>query len=182
MMMMTIKPKFISASFVAALILMQGSTAFAQLIEALDLLVIGNDGKEIGSAELRSGGTGIVMRIELNAGALTPGWHGMHFHAVGDCSDTDKFKNSKAHVNHTGAPHGLLNPRGPEAGDLPNLWAAADGSANAEIASPLVGLTQGANALRDSDGSALIIHAREDDHWSQPIGNAGDRTSCALIK
>ena len=36
--------------------------------------------------------------------------------------------------------------------------------------------------LLDADGSALVIHANPDDHSSQPIGGAGDRVACAVIK
>jgi Cu-Zn family superoxide dismutase len=36
--------------------------------------------------------------------------------------------------------------------------------------------------LRDADGSALIVHANQDDHVSQPIGGAGARIACAVIK
>jgi len=83
-------------------------------------------------------------------------------------------------VNHDQSKHGLLNPDGPDEGDLPNLYAAQDGSANAEVWSetPL----NGEGGLKDGDGSALIIHANEDDHTSQPIGGAGDRVACAVIK
>ena len=37
-------------------------------------------------------------------------------------------------------------------------------------------------ALRDADGSALVIHASPDDHMSQPIGGAGGRIACAVIR
>jgi Cu/Zn superoxide dismutase len=79
------------------------------------------------------------------------------------------------------AQHGLLNPEGPEEGDLPNIHAAADGSANAELSSESI-MLMGPQGLKDSDGSALVIHASEDDHLSQPIGNAGARVACAVIK
>jgi Cu-Zn family superoxide dismutase len=77
--------------------------------------------------------------------------------------------------------HGLLNPDGPDMGDLSNIYANADGSANAEVSSESI-LLSGEEALRDKDGAALVIHANEDDHTSQPIGNAGDRVACAVIK
>ena len=139
-----------------------------------------NKGEEIGTVTFRDGANTLVLRVSIKAGGLTPGWHGMHFHAVGDCSDTEKFANSKAHVNHDQSKHGLLNADGPDEGDLPNLYAAADGSAHAEVSSetPLTG----EGGLKDTDGSALVIHAQEDDHASQPIGGAGDRVACAVIK
>ena len=86
-----------------------------------------------GRVDLRQGPTGLLIKIE--ASGLTPGWHGIHFHAVGDCSDTAKFEKSKAHVNHDQSKHGLLNPEGPDEGDLPNVFANADGSVNAEVSS-----------------------------------------------
>jgi Cu-Zn family superoxide dismutase len=52
---------------------------------------------------------------------------------------------------------------------------------NAEVSSESVAVT-GEEGLRDKDGSALVIHANEDDHTSQPIGNAGPRVACAVIK
>jgi len=88
--------------------------------------------------------------------------------------------NSKAHVNHDQSKHGLLNAEGPDEGDLPNLYVGQDGSAQAEVSSetPL----NGEGGLKDGDGSALIIHANEDDHTAQPIGGAGDRVACGVIK
>lgn len=137
-------------------------------------------GASIGRIMIRDGANALVMRIEIAAGGLPPGWHGIHFHAVGDCSDTAKFENSKAHVNHDQSKHGLLNPEGPDEGDLPNVYAAADGSVNAEVSSetPLTG----EGGLKDGDGSALIVHANADDHTTQPIGDAGARIACAVIK
>ncbi|MEQ8813109.1 MAG: superoxide dismutase family protein [Thalassobaculum sp.] len=145
--------------------------------DTVEAPLIGNDGTEIGKVELRGGTGPTVARITVQAGKVTPGWHGVHFHAVGDCSDHQKFQASKSHVNHGGRKHGLLNPEGPDDGDLPNVFAAADGSVNAEVSSPtpLAG-------LRDADGSALVMHANADDHTTQPIGGAGARVACAMIR
>ena len=136
-------------------------------------------GDTIGALAIRDGANALVLRVALQAGALPPGWHGMHFHAVGDCSDP-KFMNSKAHVNHDQSKHGLLNPDGPDEGDLANIFANQDGSANAEVSSETA-LT-GEGGLKDGDGSALIIHANEDDHTTQPIGGAGDRIACGVFQ
>jgi Cu-Zn family superoxide dismutase len=143
--------------------------------------IVGAKGDQIGKIAIRSSENATVVRITINAGGLPPGWHGAHFHSVGDCSDVGQFQLSKGHVNHENAKHGLLNPEGPDEGDLPNIYANADGSVNAEVSTESIVLA-GAQGLKNSDGSALVIHANEDDHASQPIGNAGARIACAVIK
>ena len=85
---------------------------------------------------------------------------------------------SKSNVGKIPDGHGLLNPAGPEAGDIPNIWAAADGSAGYEAFTTLI---TGAE-LADEDGTAMIIHANRDDHLTQPIGGAGPRVACAVIR
>lgn len=143
--------------------------------------IIGNDGKVIGTATATGAEEVTVIRVVLQPGALTPGWHGIHLHSVGDCSDTAKFQASKGHVNHaSGGAHGLLNPQGPDEGDLPNIYAIADGSVSAELAREWA--LFGKNGYLDADGFALVIHAKPDDHVSQPIGGAGDRVACAAFK
>ena len=143
--------------------------------------ILGPKGEAMGSATLTQGARGVLMRVE--ATGLTPGWHGLHFHEKADCSSAD-FKSAGGHM-HDAAPvaHGLLNPDANETGDLPNLFAGADGVAKAEVFSTLVSLTTGdRGALLDADGSALVIHASPDDHLTQPIGGAGARVACAVIK
>jgi Cu-Zn family superoxide dismutase len=68
---------------------------------------------------LSEGPTGVLLRLQLTG--LTPGWHGVHFHAKGDCSDA-AINNAGSHINHaTRKAHGLLNVDGPDFGDLPNV-------------------------------------------------------------
>ncbi len=140
------------------------------------------DGRDAGRIDVREGPQGLVLRIE--ARGLTPGWHGLHFHEVGDCSKSD-FTSAGGHV-HGGAArvHGLLNPKANESGDLPNLYADANGAAMGEVFTTMVSLkaSQGRQSLRDANGSALVIHASPDDHMTQPIGGAGARVACGVIK
>ena len=162
-------------------VLITPALAQSQSIQTFEAPVQGAKGNAIGKITMRSGENALVVRLNIDAGGLAPGWHGLHFHQVGDCSDPGKFELSKGHVNHTSRQHGLLNPKGPDEGDLPNIYANADGSVNAEVSTTAVRLS-GENGLRDADGSALVIHASEDDQSTQPIGNAGARVACAIIK
>lgn len=146
--------------------------------------LIDNRGRSVGEAVFHQGPDGVLVR--LNVRGLTRGWHGAHFHAVGDCGDRRSFQRSGAHLNHDREPrpHGLLNPGGGDFGDLPNIHADGAGVARAEVFSTRVGLgpaTRGQNLL-DRDGSAIIIHAQVDDHTTQPIGGAGDRVVCGVIR
>jgi len=140
--------------------------------------IIDNSGAEIGKAQFTPGPTGVLIRIIVGAGGLSPGWHGTHLHAVGDCSDTAQFAHAGSHIKTTNTHHGLLYVHGPENGDLPNISVASDGSAAAELFTQLVTLSE----LQDADGSALVIHADADDHSSQPLGNSGDRVACASLR
>ncbi|MDX2155093.1 MAG: superoxide dismutase family protein [Hyphomicrobiaceae bacterium] len=166
------------AALLAALTLTAGA-ASAQVVTH-EASLVNNKGQALGSAKLSGSAGGTVIRLQLKAGSLTPGWHGIHLHAVGDCSDHAGFQASKGHVNHGQKPHGLLHPQGPDEGDLPNIFANADGSVNAEVSTrtPMTG----ANGIKDGDGSALVIHASADDHTTQPIGGAGARVACGVIK
>ena len=144
--------------------------------------IINGQGAEIGKATLTQGATGLLIKVE--ATGLTPGWHGIHIHATGQCEAP--FTSAGAHINHGDPkkPHGLLNAEGPDDGDLPNVFADAAGAVNAEVFTSHARLSQNGPGqwLWDADGSALVIHANADDHSSQPIGGAGDRVACAVIK
>lgn len=141
-----------------------------------------SSGRTVGQASLYEGATGVLIRLDLHG--LPAGWHGLHFHAVGDCSDM-KFEKAGAHVNALPKrAHGLLNAAGPDFGDLPNVYVGPDGTARAEVFSSLVSLAgvPGRPALKDTDGSALMIHVNADDQTTQPIGGAGARLACAVIR
>jgi superoxide dismutase, Cu-Zn family len=156
---------------------MDGNESLPSMMRATGDLM-GNEGDTIGSVNMIEGPNGIVMEVSINEGGLTPGWHAVHIHQTGDCSDTGEYTASGGHVGKIEGGHGLLNPAGPEPGDLPNLYAFEDGSVNFETFTDLVALSD----VMDDDGGAIIIHEGRDDHMSQPIGGAGGRIACAVVQ
>ncbi len=131
------------------------------------------EGEPIGSVVMQQGSGGFLVTVMLEG--IEPGPHGIHIHSVGTC--TPDFKASGGHINVDNRQHGLLNPAGPDNGDLPNIYAAADGTVQAELFTTLVD----PDLLMDDDGSAIVIHENRDDHNAQPIGGSGGRIACGVL-
>ena len=135
-------------------------------------------GQSVGTARLTEVGAGV--QIVLEARGLPPGVKGVHVHEVGKC-DPPGFTTAGGHFNPGKKQHGLQNPQGPHAGDLPNLTVAADGTGRLETTSGQITLKAGPTSLFDADGSALVIHAGPDDFKTDPTGNSGARIACGVI-
>jgi Cu-Zn family superoxide dismutase len=114
--------------------------------------------------------------ITLNVEGLPPGPHGVHVHMTGRC-DPPTFASAGGHWNPSGAQHGLENPQGQHAGDMPNLTVGADGRGALEHR--LEGAFDG---LLDADGSAFVVHASADDQRTDPSGDSGDRIACGVFE
>lgn len=142
---------------------------------------IANDRMTVGKVTLTDMPKGVEATIEIEG--LTPSLHGMHFHVKADCED-EGFKNSGGHINPDNHQHGLKNPDGPDNADMPNLRADDEGRSVQTVFNDRISFygKAGRPALFDEDGSAMIIHANPDDHMTQPIGGAGARVACAVIK
>jgi Cu-Zn family superoxide dismutase len=165
-------PRLLAA---AAALALCASAATAQAPQATAELKNGT-GQVIGKVTLTEAPKGVLLKVDVKG--LAPGWHGLHFHEKADCSKAD-FTSAGGHTHGGGdRVHGLLNPKANETGDLPNLYVAADGTGQAEVFSSLITLA----ALKDADGSAVLIHAGADDHQTQPIGGAGARVACAEVR
>ncbi|CAA9284097.1 MAG: Superoxide dismutase [Cu-Zn] precursor [uncultured Chloroflexi bacterium] len=136
------------------------------------------NGRMVGTAVLSEVAGGV--RITMQAQGLPAGRHGIHLHAVGMC-EPPAFTSAGGHFNPTNQQHGLNNPSGPHAGDLPELTAAANGTASYSATNTMVTLSAGPNSLFDADGTALVIHAQPDDQVTDPTGNSGDRIACGTL-
>ena len=168
--------KFVTAALLALVLPL--APAFAETTASATL--INKAGNEIGTAKLRQGPQGVLIHIKVSG--LAPGKHGLHLHSHGECDPNTDFKSAKGHVGKVAGAHGLMNPKGPEPGDLPNIFVAGDGTGEMEAYTTLVSIGNGDHNLLDADGSTIIIHEKADDHITQPIGGAGPRLACGIIK
>ena len=122
--------------------------------QTADVTLLNSHGETVGYATLTEQPAG--ARISLQVWKLSPGPHGFHIHAIGKC-DPPSFMSAGGHFNPDGKKHGVKNPAGPHAGDLPNLVAGPDGAATAEVIVSQVTLHPGKNSLFGREGSALEI-------------------------
>lgn len=149
--------------------------------EHITATFVNANNETIGEAILTESNQGVL--ITLNASKLPPGSHGFHIHEKGFCEPENQFESAGAHFNPFQKKHGILNPEGPHAGDLPNIIVTNDGTVNQQLIAPLVTLKAGQqHSLLKPEGTSLIIHEKPDDYKTDPAGNAGKRIACAVIK
>ena len=140
--------------------------------------LVDGSGRGIGQARLQETSHGVLLTLELRN--ATPGVHALHIHEVGRC-EPPSFTSAGDHFTHDRRAHGFLNPGGPHAGDLPNIYIPTSTELSLEYLIPNVTLGAGLRSLLDADGSSLVIHSGKDDYASDPAGGAGDRLACGSI-
>lgn len=132
------------------------------------------DGTEVGKAAVEE--VDGALRVIVDVAGLPAGLHGVHVHSVGKCDGPD-FASAGGHWNPTAHQHGMHNPMGPHAGDLPNLEVDAKGRGHLMFTLPGGSFA----GLMDEDGAAVVVHAKVDDLRTDPSGNSGGRVACGVL-
>ena len=142
-------------------------------------------GDTIGTVTFRQVAAGVLVAVE--ARGLAPGGHAFIIHETGAC--TPDFDAAGDHFNPTDAEHGFIHPNwsrgeatGGHGGDLPNIYAASDGSARADFFTEGITLDVGPrHSVFDDDGSAIIVHEKPD-AYGEEESDTGSRLACGVIR
>jgi Cu-Zn family superoxide dismutase len=140
-----------------------GSTSNAQ---QLTTQLNTTDGKHVANATIDFTSGYATVTVETSqAGVLSPGFHGLHIHAVGKC-DGD-FASAGEHFQasgHTGQP---------ASGDLPPLLVRSDGSGKLVATSD----SFTADELKGPQGSAIVLHQNADTNDT----SSDQRLACGVL-
>ena len=138
-----------------------------------------SQGKVVGTAQLKQTSEGVQVSVQVKG--IPVGIHAFHVHSVGKC-EAPTFESAGEHFNPGGKKHGLKNPDGPHAGDLPNITVGSDGKGKAQVVNTHFTLGEGTNSVFHAGGSAIVIHEKADDGKTDPAGDAGSRIGCGVIE
>jgi superoxide dismutase, Cu-Zn family len=138
-------------------------------------------GQDAGTATFRETVKG-KLHIKLDLKNLPEGDHAVHIHQNPVC-DAPDFKGAGGHFNPDKKQHGLKNPMGHHAGDLPeNLTVGMDGTVSKTFTVDYLSLAPDApNSILANGGTSIMIHQKADDMLTDPTGNAGNRIACGVI-
>jgi len=180
---LTLTGAVLAASALSGGLLAQGAQSTNKRIARATL--VDGAGQKVGSVRFERRGTSRALRVTVTARKLSPGFHGFHVHTIGKC-EGPTFMTAGPHLNPAGSGH----PG--HAGDMPPLLATRGGKAEARFVTDRFSLA----ALRDADGSAVMVHALPDNHANIPTdrydpdpdtmtlatGDSGARIACGPVR
>lgn len=125
----------------------------------------------------------VIVDIKGDPTVLTPGRHGVHLHATGDC--TPPFTSAGGHFDPGPAANPDPDVNHPfHMGDLPNLEVNNQGEGHLDALTTRVTLSDGPLTVFDTDGTAIIIHKNPDQGISgapKSGVSGGPRLACGVV-
>src|SRR5215813_8565254 len=109
----------------------------AAVAPSLSTTLKDRQGKNVGVLTVTETPHGLLLRGTVSG--LAPGPHAIHLHETGKCEPP--FTSAGGHLNPGHKAHGVLEPAGPHAGDLPNLIVPASRKVDFETFAPGVDLS-----------------------------------------
>ncbi len=179
-------PVVVVVAGVAALLVAQSRDAGQPTVGLTAEAVLESpSGDVMGSVAFRQASGGVLVMADVKG--LAPGGHAFIIHETGKCAPD--FSAAGDHFNPEDAEHGFIHPawnrdESGEAhgGDLPNIYAASDGSARADFFTVGITLDEGPrHSVFDLDGSAIIVHERPDSYGAEE-SDTGSRVACGVIR
>ena len=177
---------FVIAAVVGLMIFRYGQADQPEIGLKATAVLTSPSGESIGTVQFTQAATGVLVAAE--AEGLEPGGHAFIIHAVGSC--TPDFSAAGDHFNPDDSRHGFVHPNwsqrsstsGGHGGDLPNIYAAADGSARADFFTNGITLQDGQkHSVFDADGAAIVVHERPD-AYGEVESDTGERVACGVIQ
>jgi superoxide dismutase, Cu-Zn family len=136
-------------------------------------------GADAGTATFKEAKTGKELNVTVKLKGIPFGEHAVHIHQNPTCEAPD-FKSAGGHFNPDTKQHGMENPMGHHAGDMPkNISIGEDHTG--EITFKVDYLTLAPGAPNSVLGHSIMVHEKADDMKTDPTGNAGNRIACGVI-
>ena len=136
-------------------------------------------GEDAGSASFKEAKDGKQLTITVKLKNIPFGEHAVHIHENPVC-DAPDFKGAGGHFNPDGKQHGMDNPMGHHAGDMPQNISIGENHTG-EITYKVDYLTLEPGAPTSVLGRSIMVHEKADDMKTDPTGNAGNRIACGVI-
>jgi superoxide dismutase, Cu-Zn family len=185
------KPAGLLLSLASILTVWTNTAVLAQNNQSVTVANVKIEGQGIvGQAKFVESAPGFVLvtiEVKGDSKILTPGLHGIHFHAVGSCeSGATPFSGAGGHFDP--GPNGSSTPveanHPYHLGDLPNLVVDAQGMGRLQTTTSRISLADSPTTAFDADGTAIIIHANQDQikTGGTAAEAGGGRLACGIIQ
>jgi len=148
-------------------------------LKALVVPIKTSAGQDAGSAKFKESKDGKQLSITLKLKNLPIGEHAVHIHANPVC-DAPAFTTAGGHFNPDSKQHGMMNPMGHHAGDMPQNFTIGE-KHTGTMTFTVDYLTLAPGAPNSVLGHSIMVHEKADDMKTDPTGNAGTRIACGVI-